>query len=50
MTRPQATRRNLTVEYDEARWMRWANRLAAIGVTVAWVVILFYAASIAVRL
>ena len=46
--RPQAVR-HLTVVYDEPRWMRLGNRLAAIGVTVAWLVILGWAASVAIR-
>ena len=49
MTRPQAVRRNLTIEYEEPRWMRLGDRLAAIGVTLAWLMILGWAAAVAIR-
>jgi len=43
------TRRNLTVEYDTPRWLRVGDRLAAIGVTLAWLAILGWAAMVAIR-
>jgi hypothetical protein len=36
--RPQAVRRQLVIEYEEGRWWRWADRLAAgtcVGAVIA---------------